>query len=49
MCQYGDTLPPIDNIAMTRRQIPMRRNLATWNSAIYCTQVACDTLIVSLR
>jgi hypothetical protein len=26
-----------------------RRNLATWNSAIYCARVACDTLIVSLR
>jgi hypothetical protein len=36
------------NIVMTPK-IPVRYNLPTWISAIYCAQVVRDTLVVLLR
>jgi hypothetical protein len=42
-------LVPVGNIAMKRRQIPVRGNLACRNSASYCTPVVRDSLVVSLR
>ena len=36
LLQGRDTLLPIANIVMARRQIPVRRILATRNSAVYC-------------
>jgi hypothetical protein len=36
------------NIVMTPK-IPLRHNLPTWISAIYCAQVVRDTLFVLLR
>jgi hypothetical protein len=49
LLQGRDALLPITNIVVTRRQVPVKRNLATRNSAVYCAQVACDMFIVELR
>jgi hypothetical protein len=48
MSHYRGEFVLSSDIVIAAPQIPARRNLTIWNSAVYCAQVACDALIVAL-